>query len=163
MSYEVRTPFSPHKRFFSPSPKGVVNIYEEKLLDDGTMGLKVVGKHDLNAFVQASKDSTLVYNILDKFAKTGDASILNVTSGFYADVTQLPKNLMEAQNMLISLQKRFASLDTATKDKFDNNYTKFAQAALDGSISDILKPSEVSVVEGIIDQSISGGETIESV
>lgn len=139
---EVRTALSGHKRFCSPSPKGVGKIYEERILEDGTMGIVHTGDHDLNAFVQASKESTLVYNILDKFAKVGDPSILDARHGFYADVTEMPSSLLEAQNLILSIDKKFVGLDAATKEKFDNNVQKFTQAIMDGSISEILGKKE---------------------
>lgn len=136
---EVRTPFSARRRFFSPSPKGTADIYQEKLLDDGTMGIEVVGQHDLNAFVQASKDSTLIYNILDRFQKTGDPSIIDRVKGFFADVTDMPKDLMQAQNLLINAEKQFASLPGVLKEKYDNNYTKFAEEVLSGKVVETLE------------------------
>lgn len=134
----VRNAFHRGERVQTPPVSGVADVFDEVLLEDGTMGLKKVGEHDLNDFIQQPLDGTLVYNLLDRFAKTEDPSIFNRASGFYADITSMPTNLMEAQNMLLNIDKKFASLSSEIKEKFDNNSHKFAQAVLDGSIEKIL-------------------------
>lgn len=139
---EVRHALSESKRFPSPSPTGIGKVYEERILEDGTKGLVQTGVHDINAFVQKSKDSTMVYNILDRFSKTGDPSILDVRHGFYADVTDMPSSLLEAQNMILEIDKKFLALDSATKEKFDNNVHKFTQAVMNGTLADILGKKE---------------------
>lgn len=134
----VRSPFSHRERFYAETPSGIVDVFDEVLLEDGTMGLKKTGEQDLNEYIQSFREESLIYNLLDRFQKTNDPSIFNVKSGFYADVTNMPKDLMEAQNLMLSIDKKFASLSAVVKDKFDNNSKKFAAAILDGSIDKII-------------------------
>lgn len=134
---KVRNRFS-RVRMISPSPTGIAKIYEERLNKDGVMDLLQTGEHDLNEFVQTSLEGTKVYNILEAFERSQDPSILNSVTGYFADVTDMPADLMAAQNLILSIDKKFAALPLDVKEKFDNSPQKFYQAFMDGSAAQIL-------------------------
>lgn len=148
MSIQIRTMFD-RRRVKAPTPSGVAIVYLEQMKNDGTMDLVRSGKHDLNAFVQASKDSTLIYNLIDRFERTQDSSIFDQRHGFYADVGQMPRSLAEAQNMMISIDKKFCSLSADVKAEFGNSSQRFAQAVIDGSVSTVLNSIEKKKAEKI--------------
>lgn len=47
-------------------------------------------KEDRQAYIDSFADEAGVYNILKKYATTGDVSLLNQKQGFYADLSGLP-------------------------------------------------------------------------
>lgn len=63
----------------------------------------------------------------------------------FADVTSMPSSLLEAQNLMLSIEKKFVGLDAATKEKFNNNVHKFTEAVMDGTVSQILGVDSVQV------------------
>lgn len=160
---KVRTRFSPHQDFFAPSPDGIAIEYTEQILKDGTMGLVPSGKHDLNEFVQASLEGSKVYTILDRFARTNDPSVLDAVRGFSADVSGFPTNLMEAQNLKLSIDKQFSLLPADIRSKFHNNSFEFADAVLSGKISeafvDSAQNSSSPAAEKIVENELKEGAT----
>lgn len=144
---KVRTQFD-RLRVFSPSPTGVAKIYEERLNKDGVMDLVQTGEHDLNEFVQASLESTKVYNILEHFAKTQDPSIFNAVSGFFADVTGMPTDMMAAHNMLLSIDKKFASLPQEVKEKYNFSPYQFYEAVMNGTFASDFGQIDQNIVNG---------------
>ena len=60
--------------------------------DDKTREFIVVegSKEDRQAYIDSFKDDCGVYNVLKKYAITGDVSLLNRVQGFYGDISDLP-------------------------------------------------------------------------
>lgn len=161
MSIQIRTIFD-RRRVKAPTPSGVAIVYLEQMKNDGTMDLVRSGKHDLNAFVQASKDSTLIYNLIDRYERSQDPSIFDQRHGFFADVGQMPRSLAEAQNMIISIDKKFCSLSADVKAEFGNSSQRFAQAVFDGSVATVLKSIKDKRDQKAIKVVKKEGEVVES-
>lgn len=102
---------------------GERSIFEERIVD-GQRSLVIVGKENFKDFIEASKEETLIENIIKRF-QSGDVTALAKNQGFYADVIGMPNNLAEAQNMLISLEKHFNSLSAEDRALFDNSFDKY--------------------------------------
>lgn len=108
-------------------------IYEERL-SDGVRNLVIVGETNLFDYVQASKDDTLIYNLLDRFTR-GDITALLAKKGQFLDVTGMPTTLAEAQQLMINATERFNHLPAEQRAKFAdvNDYIeKVAKADIDG-------------------------------
>lgn len=127
---------SPRVRFFSNRPVGVTPVFKQFLDDNGVTYLKQTGETDINAFVQASKDATLVYNILDRFQK-GETDVLMKSSGYYMDAVGLPTSLAEAHNLMVGIEQKFLSLPLDLRRAFDNSPYNFARRLQDGSINEV--------------------------
>lgn len=110
-----------------PVGDGQRDLFEERVDEKGNRYLAVVGRESIKDFIQASKEGTEISTILKRFSRTGDISILQQRPGFYCDITNLPSNLMEAQNHLIKLQKSFDHLPSDKKLEFDNSFDKFVK------------------------------------
>lgn len=106
-----------------PIGDGTAPIYEE-FFENGQYVLKKTGKEDLHAFVQASKEETLVYNIISRYQR-GDLDALNQRIGQYVDVVGMPTNLAEAHQVMLDVQRKFDSLTPDVKRKFDNDVNVF--------------------------------------
>lgn len=76
--------------------------YDEKTRE---MVLKPTDKTDLQAYIDSFAEETGVYNILKKFAKTGDVSLLNAREGYYADISQIPVDQLNPQKMVSEASK----------------------------------------------------------
>lgn len=133
----------------SPVGNGERDIFEERVVD-GVKQLVVTGKENFKAFIEASKNETLISNIMKRFEQ-GDVAALSRVQGFYGDVTGMPSNLAEAQNMLIFLENKFNALPLDIKKKFDNSFDKYVQDISNATVDQFkdlfnLNPIEESVV-----------------
>lgn len=131
----------------SPIGNGERSIFEERIVD-GVKHLVVTGKENLKEFIEASKAETLISNIMKRF-ESGDINVLSRVQGFYGDVTSMPDNLAECQNLLIKLENQFNSLPVETKAKFDNSFNKYVKDVSSMSIDDFNGLFNVKVAEKI--------------
>lgn len=106
-----------------PIGDGTAPIYEE-IVENGATVLKATGKDNLYDIVQASKEESLVYNIIARYQR-GDINALNQRVTQYMDVVGMPTNLAEAYSTMIDVQRKFDSLSPEMKKKFDNDVNVF--------------------------------------
>lgn len=154
----------PCRRYTPSSPDGLAPVYEERFDANGSVCLVETGKTDLNAFIQAAKENTLVYNILDRFQR-GDVSVLDKVRGFFADVTDMPNSLMEAHQLVTRIANGFDSLPSDIKSEFGNDVNGMLKAIDNGKFSEILakftKNDHVESSDPLLDDSKNnqnGGE-----
>ncbi len=110
-----------------PQPKCEENVPTFSLQINKANGKKELvesGKTNLYEKIQASKDATLIYNIIDRY-NAGDNSVLNKAMGSYGNFTQMPATLVEAQQKLIDAERTFEQLPIAIREKYNNSYTEF--------------------------------------
>ena len=110
--------------FYSEAGSHMHPIYEMQLDERGHKVLIQTGERDIYEEIQSYYEDTKIENIIAKCA-AGDKDILNQRQGVYADITETPKNLMEAQNTIIKLQAEFDKLPVKIKEKFDNSKERF--------------------------------------
>ncbi len=58
-------------------------------------------------------------------ATAGDPNALNARMGYYADITEQPRDLTEAQNSILKLANGFKNLPAEIREKFDNSESVF--------------------------------------
>lgn len=85
--------------------------------------IKDVEKHTFDE-IQAHKEECLIENIL-KRSMEGDLAALEVMKGQYADITNAPGSLAEAQQAMITLKESFEHLPKDIRKEFDYNYEKY--------------------------------------
>lgn len=91
--------------YVTPCGEKIVDTYS--LVIDKKTGkedLQVTGKTNIYEFIQKSLPETLIYNIIERY-NNGDVTALDKIHGFYGDVTTMPKNLAEAQQLMINANK----------------------------------------------------------
>ena len=125
---------------------GTAPVYEKRLVN-GRFRLVQTGVTNLFDFVQASKEDTLIYNLIDRFAR-GDVSALSQRVGQYLDVVGLPSTLAEAQQLMIDVQRKFDHLDADVKAKFDNSVSVYVNSIAKSS------PDELCAYFGITKQDV---------
>lgn len=57
----------------------------------------------------------------------GDLSALNQRETIYADVTEMPKTLMEAQNLVLKAKQEFEQMPLEVRKLFDNSPEKYVE------------------------------------
>ena len=69
-------------------------------------------KEDRQAYIDSFADECGVYNVLKKYAITGDASLLNARQGFYGDISELPVDELDPAGLAAKAEK---SVDALSK------------------------------------------------
>lgn len=108
-----------------PTPSGSKKIdkYELKIVDNKKQLVKV-GKTNIYDIKQEALESTKIYNILKRHAM-GDDTALNLTKGQFMDVTQMPKDLLEAENAILKTKREFEKLDIEERKKYNQNWREW--------------------------------------
>lgn len=118
-----------------PECPKIVPTYGKVIDDDGKVKVVETGKTNLYEKIQASKEDTLIYNILDRF-KAGDVTALQKNQGYYADLTEMPKTLAEAQQSLITAENYFNSLPLDVRKEFNHSFSEFLATASAGKLAE---------------------------
>ena len=117
---------SKKERHFSNPGSREANDYRVEINDKGHKTLKFIGTHDIYQDIQSYADECKIENIIAR-AAAGDPNSLNQRKGIYADITNTPTSLAEAQNMILRLSSDFEKLPTEIRSKFDNSKEKFVK------------------------------------
>lgn len=121
---KFKTQFDEHDRVFSDpgSPERIEyrGYYNEK----GDVELEAIGKTNIYDEIQSHADSVDIKCIMNKY-RCGDLEVLNKVKGFYADVTDMPKNFREFLNIAIDAEAHFNELPVDIKEKFGNSFQKY--------------------------------------
>lgn len=118
-----------------PKCEKIVATYGKEVAKDGSIKVVETGKTNIYEKIQASKDDTLIYNILDRF-NAGDTSVLYQRQGSYGDFTQAPKTLVEAQQALINAENYFNSLPLEVRKEFNHSLSEFLASAGNGKLAE---------------------------
>lgn len=122
-----RTAYSGQIRFKTPTGNGLENIYEYRINNKGQKELQLVGEKNLYDEIQSFHEECKIENIL-KQVGIGDYSSFK-PDGMYADITQIPTNLIEAKKEIMKLENVWNKLPTETKNKYDNSVETFIASA----------------------------------
>lgn len=88
---------------------------------------KIIPIYDI---IQSHADECNFEKIIRR-ATEGDTTALNIIEGQYIDITEAPKNIMEAQNIMLNAKKEFENLPADTRKKFDYDYHNYMGMMLD--------------------------------
>jgi len=130
-----RQPFYHRSHLPKSTPQGEFSQFEPEYslkITDGREELVRTGQTNVYDKIQASKNETLIYNILDRF-QNGEIPNLDLKKGFYADMSKAPESLAQAQQAMIDCEKLFASLPLEIRQSYDHSISKFIVALDDGS------------------------------
>ena len=122
---EFRDKYSDTSGFISESGSKYLDQYEYQFDKDGVNHLVKTDKPK-NVFeaIQADYDSTDINKLMLRFS-LGDLSAIDVTQGFYADVTKMPKTMAELFDKAQDCYEFFNQLPVDFKQMFNNSYTEF--------------------------------------
>ena len=110
-----------------PTPSGsrYLETYQEQIID-GIKSLILTGYTNVYEKIQENFESSKIQNILQAVAM-GDLSALNAREGTYCDATTMPKNLMEANNLMLRMRSEFEKMPMEVKEIFNNSADKYIE------------------------------------
>lgn len=142
---EVFTRFKRTPRATTPSGSDYLKTYQEEI-KDGIKSLVPTGETNVFEMIQIDQENVKIENILQR-AAMGDMSALNAREGTYCDSTTMPKNLMEAQNLVIRMKNEFETMPTEIKEKFNNSADKYVQLMGTKEFNDIMSPFNENIAK----------------
>lgn len=92
--------------------------------ETGEKYLREVGKKSMIDFIQASKPGQDIYSLIKAHQINVDTDNLIINTHI-DDFTQLPRTLMEAQDVLLNSERVFSQLPLEVRQSFDNNVNAF--------------------------------------
>lgn len=122
-----KTAYGEREHYYVPSGDGMEEIWGYEINKYGQKVITKQGEYSLYDKIQESLEETKIENILQRVA-AGDNSVMR-PEGIYADVTEVPKNLIEARKEMQKLENLWNGLDNELKKKYDYDLEKFIGAA----------------------------------
>lgn len=147
---EFRTAYSGQVRHTVPAGTGIEDVYGYERDSFGRKVLVKTGETDLYAKIQMSLEETKIENIMAR-AVAGDTSMLR-PDGLYADLSEVPNNMIDAMKQIQNLENTWAGLDNEIKRKYNFNVEEFiGQSGTEGWLRDmgLLAPQAEAVAEAI--------------
>lgn len=121
-----------------PSGTGTIKEYQEEI-KKGVKGLVFTGLKNVYEMIQMDYEQTKIENILHA-ALMGDFSSLNARDGSYVDATTMPKNLMDAQNLVLRMKSEFDRMPLEVKEKFNNSADHYVEMMGTKEFKEIMAP-----------------------
>lgn len=121
-----KTPYGERERYTLPTGNGMEDIWEYQVNNFGRKVLVKTGEHNLYEEIQASLEETKIENVL---ARAAAGENVFRPEGIYADVTQMPSNLIEARQAIQNLENTWNSVPNEIKRKYNNSLEDFIAAS----------------------------------
>lgn len=121
-----------------PTGTGTIREYQEEI-KKGVKGLVFTGLKNVYEMIQMDYEQTKIENILHS-ALMGDFSALRAREGSYVDSTTMPKNLMDAQNLVIRMKTEFDKMPVEVKEKFNNSADQYVEMMGTKEFNEIMSP-----------------------
>lgn len=116
-----RTKHEEHKHYYCSAGSRYENLYQEQInKKSGKKELVKVGETCVYDTIQSDFESTKIENILHKLAM-GDYSVLKQAELTYVDEKDFPKDLMEAQNIVVKAKAEFDKFPAEVRELFHNS------------------------------------------
>lgn len=120
-----RTQYDAHDPIYQEPGSGDKVIYSPYYTEQGVLELEPTGKENLYEYIQSHGPSVDIHVILERFAQTGDPTLIQRVQGFSVDATDMPKTYAEALNAMISAENYFNSLPVETRAQFGHSFQQF--------------------------------------
>lgn len=116
---KFRKAFSRERRF-APTGEKFTFEHEAEIDKNGRRSLKKTKRVETYELIQSYAEECNIQNII-KRATNGNPDLLQKVIGTYQDITEVPKSVAEAQQLIINLKNAFAKLPKETRAKFEYN------------------------------------------
>ena len=94
---------------YAKDDKGkIINMTSEPVLKEN-------GEFDIQDYIQSFYEDCDLYHLLAKVARTGDRSLLNQKQGVYADISNMPDNIHDAQAAVKNAGMSYSGLNENEK------------------------------------------------
>lgn len=121
---EVYTQFKKPDTVYTEPGNKFLDIFQEQIGKDGAIEVVPVGKKNVYDEIQLDLEGTKIENILHAVAM-GDLNAIHQRECFYVDATTMPKNLMEAQNIVVRAKEEFYNMPVEIRELFNNSPEKY--------------------------------------
>ncbi len=145
---------SPLEGLFSPSGDVFSPIYAEDVDDRGVACIVKVSEEKIQDKIEACKDQTLIYNILNSF---DDGTLLNKAQGVYADLSAMPDNIHDAYQSVRDARMIFNGLSDDIRQRFNNSFDEFIASSFLSDFNDKLKKN-TNVTENNTNSEVTANE-----
>lgn len=108
----------------SESGRPEIETREISIDRTGHKSLTVTGMTNVYDRIQAALEETKIENIIRR-ATLGDPTALAAINGQYIDISDAPKTLAEAQNLIIRVKQEFDKLPVEIRKKYDMSAEKY--------------------------------------
>lgn len=143
----MRTKFDEHKRYHCTSGSRYENVYQEEIdKKSGSKHLVKVGETCVYDVIQEDLEASKIENIIHKLAM-GDLSVLKQAELTYADADEFPKNLMEAQNIVVKAKAEFDKFPEEVKKLFNNSPEQYVSEMGTEKFLDKMSPYNDSIAK----------------
>lgn len=105
-------------------------------------------KYDQYERIQLAK-TQVDLDMIIKRAKAGDTSVLNVKQANYVDISKLPDNLNDLNDLYHSIDSNFNSLPKEIKNLFGDDVEVFSKAVSNGSYQDTINNYVSSLIKSV--------------
>lgn len=123
----------------TPAGTHFIKTYQEEINKKGEINLVYKGLHDIYSEIQLDLESSKVENILHQVAM-GDLRALQQREATYVDATTMPKNLQEAQNLVLRMKDEFFKMPLEVRKEFDNSPEKYVSLMGTNEYKEIMAP-----------------------
>lgn len=158
----VRNPFSSSRQACA-TPAGVDYVEEfiGVTLENGARIRQCVGCHNHSEAVQSYLDGVLIENILKRCALTGEDP--NRSAGRYVDLTGLPREFADLQQMMAQARSLYHTLPTDVVQAYPT-FESFSEAILAAPDSDLFKGvyTALGVIKPVSDVQASAQEVVSN-
>ncbi len=131
----------PIEGLFSPVGDEYSPVYAEDVDERGVACIVQVSQEKIQDKIEACKEQTLIYNILNSF---DDGTLLNKAHGVYADLSAMPDNIHEAYQSVRDARMLFNGLSDEIRQRFNNSFDEFIASSFLSDFNDKLKKDFVS-------------------
>ncbi len=121
-------------------------VYAEDVDDRGVACIVQVSQEKIQDKIEACKEQTLIYNILNSF---DDGTLLNKAQGVYADLSAMPDNIHEAYQQVRDARTIFNGLSDEIRQRFNNSFDEFIASSFLSDFNDKLKKDTNVSVDNI--------------
>lgn len=150
---------------FSPCGTSIVPQHGYFVDKDGSRQFGKIGDVDMRQRIQAAAKGSTLYEMIEKYQKTGDDSFLRAKqSAFEADLTKLPQNLIELYNLKNTCADDFYKFPVDFRALFNHNVDDYFAAIQNKEIDEITKKYFETKDKSITDKVVEpqkGGEVDE--
>lgn len=116
---KFRKAFSRERRY-APTGEKFTMEHEANIDLNGRRYLTKTKRVESYELIQSYAEECNIQNIIRR-ATNGDPSLLQQVIGTYQDITEVPKTVAEAQQLIINLKEAFSKLPKETRAKFEFN------------------------------------------
>lgn len=103
----------------------IEKTYVQRYAKDGTPYLEESGTKNNVEIIRSNKDVCDYEKIIKRYTQTGDVSLLQRSSGVYADMSEFPNSLIEAYDVIERAKGIFYGLPVETKEFYGNSFSRF--------------------------------------